>query len=228
MELEHVRIILAVAMLGYAAYADIRYRQVRNIVWVVFGGVGLALVPLAEDSGAALVNAGISALAVPVALLVYRFGMFGGADAFAIAALSVLAPAASVSGGSMTPLTVLLNALTLSMFLMFGNYVRNYIMSRRTDLFEGFDETPPRKRIAMLIGRRARNPRFAFPMEYETDTGKKLYLKLQHVERAEYSTKPDSWVSLGTPWMLLILGGFIIQLFYGDLLFSVFNAAAAL
>ena len=223
MEPEHIRIILALVMLGCAAYSDIRYRQVRSIVWLGFIVLGGALVVFSADTGTELLNTGISMIVVPVALLVWRFGMFGGADAMAVIALSVLAPGASITGGAITPFSTLLNALAMSGVMMFCNYMRNYIISRRTDLFAGFDETIPRKRIAMLIGKKARNPRFAFPMEYESPTGKKLYLKIQHAERAEYATKPDSWVSLGTPWIILILGGFLVQLFYGDLLFSLMN-----
>jgi len=49
---------------------------------------------------------------------------------------------------------------------------------------------------------------------------KEFDLAFQHAENQEFCTKPNTWITPGIPYLLLITGGFILQLFYGDILLS--------
>lgn len=225
LELDQIRIVMAISMLGIATISDIKKREVSNIVWLVFGVIGITAIVFAADPSAELINIGISLLVAPVALMIWRFGMFGGADAFAVIIISLLAPGLTITGGSITPFTVLMNALLLSLVPMFINAMWNVILiARGVDIFEGFAESRGRKIFAMLIGRRTANPRFGFSMELQESNGKKLNLKMQHAEHAAFCKRKDTWVTLGTPYMIFILAGFVVQLVYGDFVFGLFNS----
>ena len=94
--------LLAVPLLGWAALRDVRTRRVPNWVWYVLGGLGAVL--LAAELARSAPFAGRYArlelfriavsigLVVPLSYLFWRIGGFGGADAKALMALSVLFP----------------------------------------------------------------------------------------------------------------------------------------
>ena len=86
------------------------------------------------------------------------------------------------------------------------------------EIFEGFDETKAKKILASLIGYKAKNPKFGFAIEKEVDGKKKIDLAIHHAENQEFCTTPNTWITPGIPYLLLIMGGFIIQLIYGDII----------
>jgi preflagellin peptidase FlaK len=160
----------------------------------------------------------------PVAIIIWKFGLFGGADAFALIAIAVLAPSLTITENTVTPFTILTNAVILSVIPMIINVFRNTIMlARKTNIFEGFDETKGRKALAMFIGYRASNPKFGFSIEQKIGNHKKLNLSLQHAEHAEFCDEKDTWITPGVPYMIFIFAGFVVQLVYGDIIFSVFG-----
>jgi preflagellin peptidase FlaK len=220
-ELNQLRIILALGMLGYASYTDVTKREISDYVWVIFGvlaGVMLIFEPNITES---LVNIGISLIVAPVAIIIWRIGLFGGADAFAIIVLAALAPQITLSEGTITPFTILTNAVLISVSPLFLNLFRNLIaIAKKDNIFEGFED-PPRKRIlAMFLGYRAKNPKYGFSIEKKAGKHKKLNLVMHHAEYAEFCTTPNTWITPGVPYLLFITSGFIIQLVYGDVIFS--------
>lgn len=222
--LDQIRIILAISMLGIATTSDIKKREINDIIWVVFGAIGAILIPFAGNLNDELLKIGISMIVAPIAIIIWRFGLFGGADAFALIALAVLAPNMTLVEGTITPFTVLTNAVLLSVVPMFINAVRNVILiARKVDIFEGFDETKGRKILAMFIGYRAANPKFGFSIERKNGKHKKLNLSFQHAEYAVFCEKKDTWITPGVPYMIFIFAGFVIQLIYGDIIFSLFS-----
>jgi preflagellin peptidase FlaK len=163
-------------------------------------------------------------IVAPIAIIIWRFGLFGGADAFALIVLAVLVPSITITENTITPFTVLTNAVLLSVVPMIVNIFRNSILiARKNNIFEGFEETVGRKILAMFIGYRAANPKFGFSIEQKIGGHKKLNLSMQHAEYAEFCNTKDTWVTPGVPYMIFIFAGFIIQLIYGDIIFSMFN-----
>lgn len=222
--LDPVRIILAVVMLGIATASDVKKREVSDIIWIVFGALGAILILFSANIGEELIKVGISMIVAPIALLIWRFGLFGGADAFALIALAVLVPGITLSENQVTPFTILTNAVLLSITPMLINITRNTVLlALKRDIFEGFEERTLKKILAMFIGYRASNPRFGFSIEQTKGNRKKLNLSLQHAENTVFCNKKDTWITPGIPYMLFIAAGFAVQLAYGDVLIILFG-----
>ena len=219
-----LRIILALAMLGIACASDIKKREISDIIWIVFGAIAAILIPFSGNIIEELFKIGIAMIVAPIAIIIWRVGLFGGADAFALIVLAGLVPNVSLSQGTITPFTTLTNAVLLSIIPMLVNVTRNTILlASKHDIFEGFNESKKKKMFAMFVGYRAANPKFGFSIEQKQGKYKKLNLTLQHAEYAEFCTKKDTWITPGIPYMIFIAVGFVIQLVYGDIIFSAFN-----
>ena len=223
-ELNQLRIVAAIAMLGYASYTDVTKREVSDYIWIVFGALSVVLLFLEPQFWQALTNVGISLIVAPIVLIIWRLGMFGGADAFAIIVLALLVPQITMSENTITPFTILTNAVIISIIPFFVNLIRNLIaIGNKNDIFEGFSETRKKRIIALFIGYKAKNPKYSFSIEKKVGKHKKLNLVMHHAEYAEFCEKPNTWVTPGIPYMLFITAGFFIQLFYGDIIFSFFG-----
>lgn len=226
--LDSIRIILSLSMLGIATVSDIRKREISDLIWIVFGAIGAILIPFAADINGELLKVGISLIVAPIVLIIWRVGLFGGADAFALIALAVIAPGMTLSGGTISPFTALTNAVILSITPMLVNVARNSVLlASGRNIFEGFEETRARKILAMFIGYRAQNPRFGFSIEQAKGKHKKLRLSLQHAENTAFCEKKDTWITPGVPYLLFITAGYVLQLVYGDVLFAVFGFSGA-
>ena len=223
-DVTNLRILLAVTMLGIASYTDVVKREISDYIWIIFGVASIGLIFLEPQLDESLFLIGISMIVAPFVILIWRIGLFGGADAFAIIVLAALAPQITLTENTITPFTTLTNAVILSVIPLFMNFARNLIrMATKEEIFEGFDETRSRQILAMFVGYKAKNPKHSFSIERKAGKRKKLNLSLQHAEYAPFCTKPDTWVTPGIPYMLFITGGFLIQLFYGDVIFSLFS-----
>ncbi|HEY8110208.1 MAG TPA: A24 family peptidase C-terminal domain-containing protein [Candidatus Nitrosotenuis sp.] len=222
--LDQIRIILSLTMLGIATASDIKKREISDVIWVIFGALGVGIVLLGTDLSQELPKIGISLIIAPFVILVWRIGLFGGADAFALIVLAVLAPSLTLTGNVVTPFTALTNAVLMSIAPMVINIIRNTILlATKKNIFEGFDETAKKKIIAMFVGYRAANPKFSFSIERKVGNQKKLNFALHHAENAVFCKKSDTWVTPGVPYMIFITAGFVVQLVYGDFIMSVFG-----
>ena len=217
----HLRIILAFVMLGYASFTDITKREISDYVWIVFGAISVVLLIFEPNLIDSLTNVGFALIVAPVAIIIWRIGLFGGADAFAIIVLAALVPQISLSEGIVTPFTVLTNAVLISITPLFLNFFRNLILiAKKNDIFEGFEEPIGKRIMAMFLGYRAKNPKYGFSIEKKVGKQKKLNLVLHHAEYAEFCNTPNTWITPGIPYMLFIFAGFIFQVIYGDLIFN--------
>lgn len=223
--LDGLRVILALTMLGIACTSDVKKREISDIIWIIFGAIAACLIPFSNNITEELLRIGIAMIVAPIVIIIWRFGLFGGADAFALIVLAALAPNISLFHGTITPFTTLTNAVLLSIIPMLINVSRNSILlAKKHDIFEGFHETKKKKIIAMFVGYRATNPKFGFSIEQKHGEHKKLNLSLQHADYAEFCTKKDTWITPGIPYMLFIAAGFVLQLIYGDVIFGAYNS----
>ena len=214
---------LSLTMLIIGSIIDIWKREIHDYYWIGFGSVGFLLIFINSDILPYLINIGIALIIAPFMILIWRIGLFGGADAFALIALAVITPLATLSENPVTPFTTLSNTVILFVVPFFVNIFRNIIsIAKHEKIFEGFEESRFKKICAMLIGYRAKNPKFCFSIEKTVNGKKKISLAIHHAENEEYCTQPNTWITPGIPYMLLITGGFILQLAYGDLLLNFF------
>lgn len=214
-----MEIALALTMLTVGSIIDIRKREIHDYYWIGFGSVGFLLLFIDPDIVPNLLTIGFALIIAPFVILLWRMGLFGGADAFALIALAVIAPMATFSENAVTPFTTLSNAAILFVIPLLINVMRNVIAQiKGENIFEEFDASTAKKSAAILMGYRAKNPRFGFAIEKTENGMKKFDLAMHHAENQEFCTKPNTWITPGIPYLLLITGGFIIQLFYGDII----------
>ena len=224
--LNEIRIVLALGMLSLACVIDIRKREINDILWIVFGGVAVLLFFLSGELWHSFATLAISLIIVPIALLIWRVGMFGGADALCLIVLSALAPMTTLGTSPITPFSTLTNAALLSVTPIFVNIIRNLIaILKKEDIFKGIEDSKLRKALAFCIGYRAKNSKFNFSIEKMEGTSKKLDFSFKHAEKTSFSTTLDTWVTPGIPYILYIAGGFVVQIFYGDIIFNMMHFA---
>ena len=214
-----VRILFALVMLGSATIIDIRKREISDLMWIVFGAISVILLFFEPDLAQGLFGVGFSLIVAPLVLVLWRFGLFGGADALGLFVLSALAPMATLSDSVVSPFSIVVNSALLSVTPMIVYFIRNSLLIlRKEDIFQGFDETKSKKIFAMFLGYRSKNPKFSFSLEKRVGKEKKLNITLHHSDTAEYCTTSNTWVTPGLPFMIFILGGFILQLLFGDVI----------
>lgn len=219
--LNGIKIISALVMLVLACIIDIRKREINDILWIGFGGLAVLLFLLSGDLWKNLIAIAISMIIAPVALVIWRFGVFGGADALCLIVLSALAPMMTFTASGITPFTTLTNAALLSVIPIIVNIVRNSIaILKKEDIFKGFDESKMHKAVAFCIGYKAKNSKYNFSIERMDGTVKKLDFSFKHAENAAFSTTSNTWVTPGIPYILYIAGGFVIQIIYGDVIIT--------
>lgn len=208
-------------MLSLASFYDLKKREVNDRLWIVFGVAAALLLLLEWDNKSRIQNIITSIIfCAPISLLFWKTGLFGGADSFAIILISILAPFSF--GGNYYPTTTLTNSLLLLLSVFIFNFLMNMKkILEKEDIFEGFKETSGRKILAMFMGVKI-NSKFGFSIEQKFKNGKKFNFSLKNCETSKFSTRKE-WCSPGIPFILFITGGFIIQIFFGDLFLSLFN-----
>src|SRR3989338_1188547 len=158
LDVYQIRIISALVMLIAASALDVWKREVHDILWVVFGAIAIILIFVESLSDQILIEVAFSLIIAPIALVLWRVGLFGGADAFSVIVLAALAPQLTLSENFVTPLTILTNAALLSIVILAVNFIRNLIaILNHRDVFAGFDENKFKKMCAMFIGYRSTN-----------------------------------------------------------------------
>jgi preflagellin peptidase FlaK len=219
---DNLRILLALLMLLIASFYDVWKREVNDALWIAFGIVSVVLIFFEPELLVALKGVGISLIIAPIVLIIWRAGIFGGADALGLIVLAALAPHATLSQSQITPFTTLTNAAILSTAPIFLNLIRNLIaISKHQDIFLGLEETKRNKIIAMFLGYRAKNPKHSFSIEKIEGNHKKLDFSFRNVERSEFNNGSDVWVTPGIPYMIYITAGFVVQIIFGDIIFHI-------
>ena len=217
----HIRIMFAIVMLSSATVIDIRNREISDLMWIIFGAISVILVFFEEDIIQAVFGIGFSLIVAPLVLILWRFGLFGGADALGLIVLAALAPMATLSGSAVSPFSILVNSALLSITPMAINFARNsFKILRKEDIFRDFDEPKSKKILAMFLGYKAKNPKYCFSLESQVGNKKRLKIALHHSDTAEYCNTPNTWVTPGLPFMIFILAGFLLQLIFGDIILN--------
>ncbi|MDE1868283.1 MAG: peptidase, partial [Thaumarchaeota archaeon] len=168
---------------------------------------------------------GLSMIIVPIALFIWRLGIFGGADAFCLIVLGALVPMASIQSSEITPFTTLTNAAIISIVPLFVNLSRNLVaMAKREDIFNGIDETRLTKLVALFVGHRAKNTKYGFSMERIEGNQKRLDFGFRHAEKTQFCNASTTWITPAIPYILYISGGFAIQIIYGDVIVNLIKS----
>ncbi|PSQ16108.1 peptidase A24 [Halobacteriales archaeon QS_8_69_26] len=213
--------LVAVPVLGWAAYRDVRTRRVPNRTWLPLGALGLAL--LAWDAWGALAGGGVAfqvfalragialGFLVPFAYLFWAFGGFGGADAKAIMVLAVLfptypeyllgAPIPDMTGVGTLPVvgttvgvfafTVLTNAVLVGAAYPVAVTLRNAVRGRFTPVM--FVGRPiPVERLADTHGRLLETPDGFTRRGLDLDA-LRMYLRWRRADLGDLRADPETF-----------------------------------
>jgi len=236
----------------YASVLDLRERRVPFRTWYPMLAVGLPFTALfyilliAEgDLRAPLFFLILTLLFSTIFYLFARFGLFGGADAWALIFLAVLIPAfpvvplAGVPSLAYFPFAVLVNAVLLNLVTPLGIFIFN--------LKEGNAAPFPYRFLGFPVDGDRIAESYGFVMEDITEEeggihrrflgigeslkgmaggGSRVYTLAMRREPSAYTRERDLyrkagkvWISYGVPFIVPITAGFFSALLFGDILF---------
>src|SRR5262245_18540815 len=137
-DFEFVRIMIGSCMFACACYFDIKKREVSDLLWIAFGAMAgvLYIFDFPSDATEGIYILTSMGLASAVGYGIYRAGLFGGADMLALIVFSGVLPLTpdntmigipSAIFHKFAPLSMLTNAIILSLSYVVINVVRNLI-----------------------------------------------------------------------------------------------------
>lgn len=226
-----LRIATCACMLAIASILDLKSREIPDKVWVTFAGIGATIMILelidnprqADNIAPFMIQYGLGiGLISGIGYATYKTGLFGGADPKALVAIAVILPSfdSAFQLHELTALTVLSNALIISISGMLYNVVRNTIsVTRGISIFEGVSENRIKKALAFTVGFYSQSSgRFLFAMEERDERGEKKF-RFNPSSYDEFETDGrKKWVTQALPFILYIGIGFAVMLYVGDLL----------
>ncbi len=252
-----LRIAACAAMLIVAAVIDIRKREIPDKIWLGFGGFGLLLTALEFSIQQSLTPLFSYALGIgiitPIAFLVYKTGLFGGADSKALITIAILFPwfneGIQFKIHDFTAFTVLTNALLISMSQLAFNAVRNLMaLARGRRIFDGIEESATRKALAFATGySTSSSSGYLFPMEMIDESGKRKFVfnparyeeflgedieqddQSGELLTASSTSQPrEIWVTQALPFIVYLAIGFALAITVGDLLGAIIRNVISL
>ena len=235
--LEAIRIALSLFFLLASSYYDYKDRRVPDTIFKFFMPIAAALtligIMLAADPFSQLVTF-ILYLAVSVLVFyaVYYFGLFGGADAKMLIALSMAVPwpprtvrpllgmSFPVYSISILDNTLLSTVLTLP-YALLSNIL--WKMEKKRSLFEGLEKAPLIRKIGALVFCVKKEKAEVKPYHTiaEEDGKILLFRKVQEEDLTpeEVEKLPQSvFVTFAVPMIIFITIGFLAAVFLGDLI----------
>lgn len=235
-----IRTGVALAMLGYGSFRDLKTREVHDLLWVAGGGAGLVLDAYELFLGSLTVRqlAFSVGFMAAVGLVLGYLRLFGGADLLAFIALSVIHPRAPVYlqinwGWSppFYPFTLISNTAFAGIVAPLFAFARNLgAVSGGADLFERHRDVSVLRKVALMFTAvnvrlgNVRGPPYQYPLE-EPGGGVRLRPDIWDDGKAaeEFRLLGERgvervWVSATLPYLVLITVGYLLSVVFGDVL----------
>ena len=228
--LDIIRLVVGIIILSYASYTDIKTRQASNMLWLIMGSIGGILLIAQfftinfEDTRFLI----FIPIMIGVFYVLFQLRLiFGGADAKALMALSILAPLQpSINGFP------IYGALPFFMWSIFSNSVLLFLLIPLSllvfNIFKRNLEFPYCFLGYKMSVRKARET-FVWPLEKIKD-GKRKFMYMpkdfdvdKELEEFEKMDIKRIWVTPKIPFMIPLLAGFIISFILGDILFRLMS-----
>ena len=179
---EYAGILLSLFFFALSSIYDFRTREVDDWVWIVYGSIGLivTVARLVIDSSMLFLTIASVVITVVVALGLFYFGLFGGADAKAIICLGVSVPLTPSAFHPLLgyvhpffPLVVVILGFICSASLAIWFGLRNAVayLTEKSQMFEGLEhESRWKKAMALITGYRTELSKlesifYLYPME---------------------------------------------------------------
>jgi len=238
---DYFRVLIALAMLGYASYKDIKTREIHDIVWIIPAAIGLLIDAYEVYVGNLTITGALYNIGFMVILsgILWYLSLFGEADLIAFVALSVIHPRTPLFGYiGFTPLlfsfTLIANSAISGVLMAFYTFIANLFQSSNANLFERHEDISVLKKFALLFTGRnipvksLRGPPFEYPLEvrgglvlrpdiFDDDEAWKAfrYLREKGVKRV--------WVSSTLPYIVVLLVGYVLSVVFGDVMFTIMS-----
>ncbi len=218
---------LAVLALAYAAYSDVRSREVDDVVWVALLS---ASAPFAILEVAALRELSLRLyltsvyLAFSLGLALTALGLWGDADFLALTSVSLLTPPGRGLIAALPSLSVLVNALLAALAYPLLLLARNLRLMHKTNLFEGVEAGRLERLAALFLLTRV--PREEYlrrravytPAEEVVGGRRRLVFGLRIRREGAEPQGEYVWVSPYVPFVAAIAVGYALHLIVGCLL----------
>jgi hypothetical protein len=236
-------------MLGYTSWVDMKTREIYDMVWLVFGGLGLiiALYEVYTGNLSLVWFVAVVLVSSVISISLGYLGLFGGADVLAFITLAILHPFPPKGlepffdiVSPLFPLTLFSNSAIAGASYSIVLLVRNLVSTLRgRSLFTGLEDEPFWRKLAILftglkmrVGS-VRGPPFQYPLEIPNTgdiPGRRLILMpdIQDDDSAaevfrtlEASGVEEVWVSNTLPFIVYIAVGYVLALVLGDLALAI-------
>lgn len=244
--IDYIRSALALGMLGYASYKDLETREIHDIVWIL-PGVAALLLDIYEvlNGTLGLREAGLSiGFMVLLSGVLWFLQLFGEADLIAFVTLAVIHPRTPQYGYiGFTPLlfsfTLVANsALSGLVTAFYSLFVNLKDSTGGVELFKRHGEASPIVKIGLMFtGRymdtdKIRGPPFEYPLEVRGDLQLRPDIWDDDKASKEFRLMREKgyeriWVSATLPYIVNLLVGYLVSVFYGDILFSIMSRLVA-
>ena len=239
--LDMLRTGVAVAMLGYGSFRDLRTREIHDLLWVAGGGAGLALDAYELFIGTLTVRQLVFSVAfmAAVVLVLGYLRLFGGADLLAFIALSIIHPKPPVyllyNWGWTPPFysfTLISNTAFAGVLMPIVALARNLgAVSGGAGLFERHRDVSALRKAALMftaVNLRlgdVRGPPFQYPLEDPSDGSVRLRPDIWDDDEAQRVFRllrergvGRVWVSATLPYLVVMTAGYVLSVVFGDVL----------
>ena len=241
MLLDYMRTALALGMLGYAAYKDLKTREIYDMVWAVPAAIGLVMDIYEVYTGnLTLTQAGISiGFMVVLSGVLWFLQLFGEADLIAFVALAVIHPRTPGFGYiGYTPLlfafTLVANSALSGLLIAFYSLFKNLRTGASVDMFERYSEASGLKKLGLLFTgqymetKDIKGPPFEYPLEIRGELILKPDIWDDDKAKNDFRIAREKgfdrvWVSATLPYIVNLFVGYVISVTYGDILFSIMS-----
>jgi preflagellin peptidase FlaK len=246
-QLDAVRILLSIVMLGYTSWIDIKTREIYDLVWLVFGGLGMVIALYEILVGSLSLTGFVTMILISavISITLGYLGLFGGADVEAFIALSILHPipprglrpflgVVSV----IYPLTLFSNSAlsgaSFALVLLGRNLLKK---GSGKSLFEDLgSDSFLKKIIVMVSGSKikidsVRGPPFQYPLERVDENNERGLILMPDIQdddaaleafrRLREAGVEEIWVSDTLPFLVFISIGYVLTILLGDIALSI-------
>ena len=240
--IDYLRTVLALGMLGYAAYKDLKTREIYDTVWAIPAAIGLIIdVYEVYVGNLTLTQAGISiGFMVILSGVLWFLQLFGEADLIAFVALAIIHPRTPDFGFiGYTPLlftfTLVANSALSGLLTAFYSMFLNLkVGSSGIDLFERHSKVSGLKKLGLLFTgqymktKEVKGPPFEYPLEVRGELILKPDIWDDDKAKNDFRIAREKgfdrvWVSATLPYIVNLLVGYVIAMVYGDILFSIMS-----
>lgn len=237
-----VRILLSLIMLGYSSWIDLKTREIYDLVWITFGGLGLIITAYELYAGTySIMSFGIPLVfSIIVSFALGYLGLFGWADVLAFIALTILNPFPSgviiPSLGIVSPIfpiTIFSNSAMAGVSFALVLLARNISLALKGEkIFLNNKVSLIKKFVLLFSGYRLdlanlKGPPFQYPLELPSNEGDSEFVLMPDIQDDEAawdifnqlksSGIKKTWVSYTLPYLIFITIGYILSLFLGDI-----------